>query len=172
MNQKTQIAERSLFFIRHAERCDKSYCTYEKARVANKEDPPITKIGISQAQLCGKRLTEQLCDVTNSIVIETSPYLRCIQTASIIAKELRVRQITVSYKWGEWLYYRSFPDGSPVSQLEINYMSEREFSQKWLDGMGFSYERDYEQIYSKRFPETQNQCKIRFEQNSRQLLQK
>ena len=170
MNQKTQITERSLLFIRHAERCDKSNCEYEKARIINKQDPPITQIGISQAQLCGRRLAEQLCDVTNSIVIETSSFLRCIQTASIIARELCVHQITVNYKWGEWLYYRSFPDGSPVPLLEINQMSQREFSQKWLGGMGFSFERDYEQIYSKRFPETQNQCKIRFEQNSRQLL--
>ena len=47
MNHNPELGIKSLFFIRHAERCDKSQEPEEMARVINKYDPPITKLGAS-----------------------------------------------------------------------------------------------------------------------------
>ena len=43
-----------------------------------------------------------------------------METAAAIAKELGILEVNVNYKWGEWLYYRAFPEGTPVPDLIIN----------------------------------------------------
>ena len=55
-----------------------------------------------------------------------------METAAAIAKELGVCEVKVNYRWGEWLYYRSFPEGTPVPDLIINNTDEEEFSQVWM----------------------------------------
>ena len=66
------------------------------------------------------------------MVIETSPFLRCLETAAAIAKELDISRIKVNYRYSEWLKEKFFPNGSPVKDLEINKIDEKELSEKWL----------------------------------------
>ena len=69
------------------------------------------------------------------VIIETSPFLRCMETAAAIAKELNVEEITVNYKWGEIMKYGIFPYGSPIAKLIVNTTSEEELSTEWLQGV-------------------------------------
>ena len=83
---------------------------------SNKVDPPLTKLGLSQAERTGEFLAK-FCprkgamDVDEKIqenmhhlgfdafVIETSPMIRCIQTACKIAEKLGVSKIKINYQY-------------------------------------------------------------------------
>ena len=76
----------------------------------NKFDPPLTKLGVSMAHLCGQRLKSNISKRDyKRIIIEVSPFLRCMETAAAIAKEFGINEISVNYRWGEWLDIRYFP---------------------------------------------------------------
>ena len=81
MNQKsTQAPVIMVCMIRHGERCDKSIDDNERERaLSNPHDPPLSELGISQAHVCGQKQREYLQKggYTN-IIIETSPFLRCL----------------------------------------------------------------------------------------------
>ena len=52
--------EAMLLMVRHGERCDNSELEEERLRVTNREDPPLTKLGVAQAHVAGKHLKEYL----------------------------------------------------------------------------------------------------------------
>ena len=81
-------------FIRHGERCDNSELEEERARIKIKSDPPLTKLGVAQAHMTGIFLKDYLKEGNyDKIVIETSPFLRTLETAVGIAKEIGVSEI-------------------------------------------------------------------------------
>ena len=96
-------------------------------------DPPLTKLGLSQAHVCGQHLRKYLERAGYDLVlIEASPFLRCMETAAAIAKELGLPEVNVNYRCAEWLKKKFFPCGTPVPDLVINNNNEKEFSQKWM----------------------------------------
>eukprot|EP00931_Biecheleriopsis_adriatica_P100843 TRINITY_DN76084_c0_g1_i1.p1 TRINITY_DN76084_c0_g1~~TRINITY_DN76084_c0_g1_i1.p1 ORF type:complete len:425 (-),score=57.16 TRINITY_DN76084_c0_g1_i1:64-1338(-) len=73
--------------VRHAERADKDLQNaWNTSRDAERFpfDPPITAAGIRDARSIARRLAES----APTDCIKTSPYLRCIQTALVMAEEL------------------------------------------------------------------------------------
>ena len=73
-------------FIRHGERCDNSKLEEERARIEVKSDPPLTRLGVAQAHMTGKYLKTYLkSGKYDQIIIETSPFLRTMETAAGIA---------------------------------------------------------------------------------------
>lgn len=70
----------------------------------NKYDPPLTPLGIQQATATGKYLKEyfeQKGWSFDKIVIESSPFLRSMQTAAWVAHELNVEEIAINYQISE-----------------------------------------------------------------------
>ena len=130
--------------------------------MTNNHDPPLTKLGVAQAHVCGKRLRNTLENKAyDRIVIETSPFLRCLETAAAIAKELDISKIRVNYRYSEWLKEKFFPNGSPVKDLEINKIDERELSDKWLQGISIKHNKDFIDKLADLWPERYNDCASR-----------
>ena len=121
MEEPIEESSKLLCFIRHGERTDKTEDLDERERIVNKWDPPLTKIGVSMAHLCGRSLRLKLEKLGyEKVIIEVSPFLRCMETAAAIAKELNIDEVSVNYKWGEWLDLKYYPVCSPIPSLTIN----------------------------------------------------
>ena len=70
----------------------------------NKFDPPLTPLGIEQATATGKYLKEffeQKGWSFDNIIIESSPFLRSMQTAAWVAHELDITDIVINYQISE-----------------------------------------------------------------------
>ena len=68
-------------------------------------------------------------------VLESSPFLRCLETAAIIAREIGMSRIYVNYMLIEWMKGRWYPRGNPVGHLLVETMSPQEYSHKYLQGV-------------------------------------
>ena len=53
----------------------------------------------------------------DKIIIECSPYMRCIQSASYIANGLNIPEIEINFMAGEHLYARDFEEYDPTPVL-------------------------------------------------------
>ena len=72
--------------------------------IEEKQDPGLTPLGINQAIETGIYLKEYLFkNKYDIILIESSPYLRCLQTAKEVANILDVKSIKMNYLAGEWM---------------------------------------------------------------------
>lgn len=70
----------------------------------------------------------------DKIVMQSSPFLRCIQTASQIAQELQiVTEIEIDYLYCEHLTKSNFPEGNPINNLvyEVSKSDMNNFKQKY-----------------------------------------
>jgi len=75
--------------IRHAERADLVKNKANAGNIEEKDDPHLT-LGIKQANELGDHIVKTLEGLgVKRIVIESSPWLRCMQTASCIVRELK-----------------------------------------------------------------------------------
>lgn len=82
-----------MLYVRHSEREDHHLPPNAKA-----VDPKITAHGVRQAEATGKYLKAVLEEQKiTEIIIESSPFIRCLQTASLIAKELGKTQVKVNF---------------------------------------------------------------------------
>ena len=64
-------------------------------------DPPLTDFGIKQARYTGEFLKKHFAEnglKFDKIIIECSPFLRCMQTASYLGHALGVTEIGINYK--------------------------------------------------------------------------
>lgn len=53
----------------------------------------------------------------DKIIIETSPFIRCVQSASNIASVLGVPEVEINFMIGEHLYARDFAEYDPIPRL-------------------------------------------------------
>ena len=104
--------------IRHSERADLAG-EEEKELIENEVDPHMTKAGAEMAKKTGQHLKQYLYENQFEMaVIESSPWLRCLQTASIIAKEIGLEQIRCNFLYSEWATAK-FYDENPVGKLTV-----------------------------------------------------
>lgn len=76
-----------MFFIRHAERMDRSSDLNEKEKaVKYKTDIPLSVNGVNQAREAVKEFSSEL--KCKKLLIIASPYYRCLQTAEIFLEHL------------------------------------------------------------------------------------
>ena len=66
------------------------------------------------------------------VVIDSSPFLRCLQTASEIAEIIGIKTIHVNYLACEWLKAKFYPHGCPIGKLLVETLPEQEFVSKCL----------------------------------------
>ena len=69
-----------MWVVRHGERIDAVEKGWKKT-AARPHDPPLTPTGFEQAAATGRALRDHRLDA-----IYTSPFLRCVQTATAIAE--------------------------------------------------------------------------------------
>ena len=94
----------SVWVVRHGERIDSVEKGWKKT-AARPHDPPLTPAGFEQAAATGRALREHRLDA-----IYTSPFLRCVQTATAIVEAMGpgAPPIHVEPGLGEWLFNRWF----------------------------------------------------------------
>ena len=81
----------NIYFLRHGHRMDHG-SLHEKESVANKWDPPLTQIGHYQAFMTGEALFSEIKDVLKKrILVISSPYHRCLETAERLIQGLNKR---------------------------------------------------------------------------------
>eukprot|EP00730_Choanoeca_flexa_P015683 TRINITY_DN7255_c0_g1_i3.p1 TRINITY_DN7255_c0_g1~~TRINITY_DN7255_c0_g1_i3.p1 ORF type:complete len:419 (+),score=120.41 TRINITY_DN7255_c0_g1_i3:118-1257(+) len=89
--------ETMLFVVRHGQRADESQGEVFREFFANTTrpyDPPLTSLGIEQAQDAAEYLKQQHAKYQFKHVL-SSPLLRCVQTSAIIAAELELPLVLV-----------------------------------------------------------------------------
>jgi broad specificity phosphatase PhoE len=134
-----------IVLVRHGERSDDperdvdSLNDYAEPEV--KFDWHLTDKGRKQAFKTGEYLKSSVFDQnglklkSSDIKVFTSPFLRCIQTASEICKgiEHSIQEIIIDDRLGEFLM-KSWFDGveKPLAHLTINHVKQSKFQQKYL----------------------------------------
>lgn len=82
-----------MYAVRHGQRADDPCCN-DSLSIELEFDPPLSKHGIAQAHVSGKYLKEAIANLerisgeTKKIIILSSPFLRCIQTAIFLSNSL------------------------------------------------------------------------------------
>lgn len=108
------LAKATVAVVRHAERVDGAW---DPAWIGTHQweqyphDPPITEVGRQQAVTCSERI---LATGASFDVIVSSPYLRCVQTALVLAEALDA-SIMLDYELGEFMGKEVFGDEGPSS---------------------------------------------------------
>lgn len=66
-------------------------------------------------------------------MVDSSPFLRCLQTASAIAKKININTIYINYLACEWLKDKFYPAGNPLGNLLVETTPSKDFQSKYLD---------------------------------------
>ncbi len=125
----------TIFFLRHGARLDQFNREWHLTS-PTPYDPPLTAKGTSQARQTGVAIKSFL-PISSSrrrIIIHTSPYLRCIQTALTLASSLEEKVLFRIDAWlGEWLtpdYFMDIdppPPGRQLSASALGALAGRRF---------------------------------------------
>ena len=103
-----------LFALRHGERADRAF-TNRSCPI--KFDPCLTEKGLIQAEQSAKKIADMI-PLNSSIHLVSSPFLRCIETASKLAELLKV-PIHIDEGFAEFLFSHDF-DFNPLNRLNFN----------------------------------------------------
>ena len=135
--------------IRHAERGD-MVSNYKF--VDNEHDPPITPRGILQAKATGNFLNQYFKNngyKFDKMIIECSPFLRCLMTAGQIAPILDTgytagKKIIINYRAGDNLVGEYERPGYIVHNYRTNPIHESEWAKydydfKWMKHLNKNY---------------------------------
>lgn len=128
---------KNLVIVRHAARLDTHDKSWKYLSPTPYDTPLYPPLGFSQACETGNVIANNL--PTRRVVIHSSPFLRCVQTAKTIADSLK-HQPDVSIKidafLGEWQTPDYFSDITPPPA--DNHESLKFSSLAWLNSQGYS----------------------------------
>ena len=127
-----------VIFIRHGERAD--LAPEKNVEYDVKCDPPLTPLGVTQVEETGhylKRYVEQ--HKFDEVVIECSPFIRTVQTATILAKTMGHTKVTLKYDYHEWMH-PAFYDENPMPQLYVRNKKPEDIKKVFLDGMDYHHD--------------------------------
>ena len=142
------------FFMRHGERLDfyfksktpeeyKNHPNAPKYMSGIDHDPPLTVNGLEQAKHTGRYLQRRIPELEkqfdikfDEIVVETSPWVRTLQTASQVAQVLGLESVEVNYLMSENPHYlktwdRPLPEAFDELALKVN----KDLSAQALNGV-------------------------------------
>lgn len=179
--------------IRHGERADDPLAN-EAGRVKLHYDPPLSKHGEAQAHMTGKYIRDMICNLERStgeskrIIILSSPFLRCIQTALFLSSGLEYFHKNTIYVTNEIseIQKSKFFDRNVLQDLHIRKHSFRDIishhdfantkgvkiKEKSFSKITTSTSR---QIFSKNepnFPENISECSSRFAKARKHINEK
>ena len=121
------VSKNYLFFVRHGQRADNKGGSFHS-------DSEITENGKSQAKASGELFKDLVSrHPTKNIKILSSPWTRCMMTASYIAEQLDHKELIVEPKMCETLLDLVFKE-NPFNYLNILDMNKSDYKQKFLAG--------------------------------------
>jgi broad specificity phosphatase PhoE len=111
----------TIFFLRHGARLDQLDAEWHLTS-PTPYDPPLTAKGVAQARQTGAAIKDALPKTLGRrVILHTSPFLRCIQTALALASGMEEKVLLRIDAWlGEWLtpdYYMDIDPPPPGRQL-------------------------------------------------------
>ena len=165
----------SVWIVRHGERADVVDPDWHLT-AARPHDPPLTEAGFQQAAATAAALQEERIDA-----VYTSPFLRCVQTAAVIAVALDA-PLRIEPGLCEWLNEEWFGDAHNPMDEE---MQTRVLKQASLPG-GARFDVSYRPIWDSAsrsaatakayrqvaFPETSENAVVRYESTLEQLRER
>lgn len=158
-SKKPQICLAAL--IRHGERADCAPRHRTSKAYIIENDPPLTDKGIIQAFETGTSLKKFLTDDGyTDIVLECSPFIRCMMTAAGIAKALGIQKIKVNYQYCELLAVDLYEE-CPLKDLTILNMEKSKVVSEYLEGIDYEDNKLYHEESKKLHPETRPEGKVR-----------
>lgn len=129
--------ETMIAFIRHSERADQIKQGLDHPVIEEKIDPPLSYRGLEIATETGIGLKKYLRENNyTQVKIFSSPFLRSLQTASRVAKEVGVDTIQIDYLLSEALYTYVCKE-NPYPHILISKHSKEFIMQKYLSGVNF-----------------------------------
>lgn len=152
--------------VRHGERADNVRYEELGVEVEHMLDPPLTPLGFRQAEDTGRYLKEYFeKNGYTDIIIESSPFLRTLQTASTVANILGIKNIKINYILAKWMrvkasaldFQMSLTSSlNPFDNLLIgrvhsdskDYKTKEEFVEHYLQGVNYTHELGSEPIGS------------------------
>jgi len=110
-----------VFVVRHGERADFPTVSQQSVDYEYEYDPPLTPFGLTQATKTGEFIRDEYRHQNADFIIYSSPFLRCLQTASNIAKQLDTTQVTIEDGFCEYLSsYWYNEDPLPILTIRKN----------------------------------------------------
>lgn len=172
-----------IVIVRHGARQDKFDPEWVKYS-PTPYDPPLSTDGFSQVDAAGAKIASVLHQLDtartaaqsplgtlgarfadSNVVIHSSPFLRCVQTAQYIAKHVKCERIRLDSVFGEWLTPDYFEKSAPPP--DDNHTSLSLSSRQWLDSHGSGHLVDNSWPLSElgnsgQYGETYNELRARF----------
>ena len=150
----------------------------------NRHDPPLTLRGMNQALATGEFLKwyfTEFCYDFDKIIIECSPFLRCMMSAGQIADALEVNDVEINYRASEILVREFKIKGKLKTIFKSDPMTKIEFARYGYDFEGMKagnleYRADgyyfpgavsfvegseYKEEIHATYPEAESQCRER-----------
>ena len=163
-----------LIFMRHGERGDYVEEKTERYRSDVEHDTELTNCGLEQAVQAGNHFKNSLQKVENEyqvkfdeIRVESSPFLRCLQTAAKVAQVLSVPKINVNYRVSESLYDTCFDDNDIFDTLELKTKDRKTLEEEALGGVEIVDTDDYYEEVKKLYPEEDEDLNRRYDMVSK-----
>ncbi|CDW77202.1 UNKNOWN [Stylonychia lemnae] len=123
-----------IIMIRHGERADKH--PERNVEIEEIVDAPLTPIGIQQAYETGLFMKQYINEHQfEEVILESSPFLRVMMTASQIAKQLDKDRINVNYDFREWCDGEYYSNENPLPKLLIRRKDHADLEQQFLEGV-------------------------------------
>ena len=100
-------------------------------------DPPLTPTGLVQASEAGDFLKEYIeKNKFDEVIMECSPFIRTVQTATQIAKKIGITKIKINYKLSELLATCFFPE-NPIDKLITRTKEHDKILKDFSEGIDF-----------------------------------
>ena len=88
------------------------------------------------------------------IIVETSPFVRCLMTSAQIAKALGIPSAGINYRFCEWLTDWLYRTGNPIPKLEFKNKALKDLNVEYgLQGIKFEDTSVFRAEASKLWPE-------------------
>ena len=110
-----ESAEQVVCLLRHAERLDHVDMNWHEAEQQRRYDPPLSPAGAEEAASISRQLGLGTLNLKHVV---SSPFLRTLQTAAPIARELSLSQLIVCNGMCECLSEETGINTQPVFELE------------------------------------------------------
>ncbi|CDW81206.1 UNKNOWN [Stylonychia lemnae] len=151
LEQKSEYQKCVVALVRHGQRAD--YAIDESIVYDISHDPPLTREGMWQAKLTGEALKKQFLEGGfEKVIIESSPFLRCIMTAAQICKEFQIDQFDINYIFSEKLTPNIYTY-NPIDDLCIKKKDKKDIIQMYLDGVDFNDSKLFHSEIQQWYPE-------------------
>lgn len=182
-----------IFAVRHGQRADDPLVAQESTKIQLDYDPPLSKHGVAQAYMTGKYMRDFISAIERKtgepqkIVLLSSPFLRCIQTALALANGLDYFHKNTLYITNEISEIQKtkffskdvLPDllfrKNVSNEIDTNYFETSNGKTVTIKEKHFFKSSTSTNFFTRNepvFPETITDCSMRFKKAKKHIKQK